>query len=63
MQEPQETRGQSLGQEEPKEEGMTPDSSILAWRIPGTEGPWWTTVHTVTESDTTEHAHTPFTKM
>ena len=28
---------QSLGQEDPLEEGMTTHSSILAWRIPWTE--------------------------
>ena len=35
----QETRVPSLGQEDPLEEGMAPHSSILAWRIPWTEGP------------------------
>ena len=30
---------QSLGQEDPLEEGMATHSSILAWRIPWTEGP------------------------
>ena len=34
MQEPQETRVRSLGQEDPLEEGMAAHSSILAWRIP-----------------------------
>ena len=34
MQEPQETQFQSLGQEDPLEEGMATHSSILAWRIP-----------------------------
>ena len=29
----------SLGQEDPLEEGMATDSSILAWRIPWTEEP------------------------
>ena len=29
-----ETLFQSLGQEDPMEEGMTTHSSILAWRIP-----------------------------
>ena len=38
-QEMQETQVQSLGQEDPLEEGMATHSSILAWRIPGTEGP------------------------
>ena len=58
----------SLGQEEPLEEGMATHSSLLAWEIPGTEEPW-TTVHRVTESDTTEatqhagmHAHTSCTE-
>ena len=32
-------RVQSLGQEDPLEEGMATHSSILAWRIPGTEEP------------------------
>ena len=30
---------QSLGQEDPLEEGMTTHSSILAWRVPWTEEP------------------------
>ena len=34
MQEAQETWVQSLGQEDPLEEGMATHSSILAWRIP-----------------------------
>ena len=33
----QETRLRSLGQEDPPEKGMAIYSSILAWRIPGTE--------------------------
>ena len=33
-----ETRVRSLGQEDPLEEGMATHSSILAWRIPRTEG-------------------------
>ena len=33
----QETSVQSLGQEDPLEEGMATHSSILAWRIPWTE--------------------------
>ena len=32
-------RVQSLGQEDPLEEGMATLSSILAWRIPWTEKP------------------------
>ena len=35
----QETQGQSLGREDPLEEGMATHSSILAWRIPWTEEP------------------------
>ena len=35
MQETQETRVQSLGWEDPLEEGMAAHSSILAWRIQG----------------------------
>ena len=35
----QETWIQSLGQEDPLEEGMATDSSILAWKIPWTEEP------------------------
>ena len=33
----QETRAQSLDQEDPLDKGMTTHSSILAWRIPQTE--------------------------
>ena len=35
----QETRVQSLGQEDSLEKGMTTHSSVLAWRIPWTEDP------------------------
>ena len=35
----QETRLQSLGWEDPLEEGMATHSSILAWEIPRTEKP------------------------
>ena len=35
----QETKVQSLGQEDPLEKGMVTHSSILAWRIPWTEDP------------------------
>ena len=35
----QETWVQSLGWEDPLEEGMTTQSSVLAWRIPWTEEP------------------------
>ena len=33
----QETQVQSLGWEDPLEKGIATHSSILAWRIPGTE--------------------------
>ena len=35
----QETQVRSLGQEDLLEKGMATHSSILAWRIPGTEEP------------------------
>ena len=35
----QETQVQFLGQEDPMEKEMATHSSILAWRIPWTEGP------------------------
>ena len=35
----QETEVQFLGQEDPLEKEMATHSSILAWRIPGTEEP------------------------
>ena len=37
--EAQEARVQSLGGEDPPEEGTAPRSSILAWKIPWTEEP------------------------
>ena len=39
MQETQEMWVRSLGQEDPLEEEMATDSSILAWKIPWTEEP------------------------
>ena len=51
----QETPVQSLGWEDPLEEGVAIYSSILAWRIPMDRGAWQTTVHGGhKESDTTE---------
>ena len=38
VQEPEEMWVQSLGQEDPLEEGMATHSSILAWRIPWIDG-------------------------
>ena len=48
----QKTWVQSLGQEDPLEEGVATHSSILAWRIPMDRGAWWATVHGVTKSRT-----------
>ena len=46
---------QSLDQEDPPEEGTAIHSSILAWRIPGTEEPGGLyIVHRATELDITE---------
>ena len=39
IEEPQETRVQSLGWEDLMEKGMATHSSILAWEIPWTEEP------------------------
>ena len=43
---------QSLGWEDPLEEGLTTHFSILAWRIPKDRGAWWATVHGVAQSRT-----------
>ena len=43
-----EMRVQSLGLEDPLEEEMATQSSVLAWRIPMDRGDWWATVHGVT---------------
>ena len=40
---------QSLGWEDPLEEGMTTHSFILEWRIPMDRGAWRATVHGVAE--------------
>ena len=53
MQEPQETRVQSLGQEDRLEEGMATHSSILAWGSHGQRSPW-----SSKELDTTERLST-----
>ena len=45
---------QSLGQEDPLEEGMATHSSILAWRIPKTEEPGELHSKGLQESDTAE---------
>ena len=49
-----ETWVRSLGWEDPLEEGMATQSSILAWRIPMDRGAWQAIAHGVTELDTTE---------
>ena len=46
----QETQVQTLGWEDPLEEGMATHSSILAWEIPWTEDPGGATVHGVTNT-------------
>ena len=43
---------QSLGWEEPLEEGLATPSSILAWIIPMDRGAWWATVRGVAKSRT-----------
>ena len=56
MQETQETWVWSPGWEDPLEGEMATNSSILAWKMPGTDepgGPWG-----CKELDTTEHTHT-----
>ena len=47
-----ETWGQSLGWEDPLEEGMATLFSILAWRIPMDRGAWQAIVHGVAKSRT-----------
>ena len=46
----QETQVQSLGWEDPLEEGMATHSRILAWRILMDRGAWQATVPGVTKS-------------
>jgi len=46
----QETWVQSLGREDPLEEGMATLSNILAWRIPWAEEPGRGTAHGVAKS-------------
>ena len=45
-----ETWVQSLGWDDPLEEGMATHSSILAWRIPMDRGVWQATAHGVPKS-------------
>ena len=46
---------QSLGWEDPLEEGMAAHSSVLAWRIPMDRGAWRAAAHGVAESSITKH--------
>ena len=61
-----ETWVQSLGWEDPLEEGMATHSSILAWRIPMDRGAWWVVAHgdhkelDMTERLSTQHISLPF---
>ena len=48
----QETGIWSLGWEDPLEESMATDSSILAWRTPVDRGAWQATVRGVAKSQT-----------
>ena len=41
---------QSLGLEDPLEDGMATHSNILAWRIPVDRGTWRAAVHGVAKS-------------
>ena len=45
-----ETGVQSLGGEDPLEEGMASHCTILVWRIPMGRGSWWAIVHGVAKS-------------
>ena len=56
----QETQIQSLGQEDPLENGMATHYSILAWTNPMDRGAGQSTVHGDTELDGTEHTHALF---
>ena len=47
-----ETWDQFLDWEDPQEEGMSSQSSILAWRILMDRGTWQATVHGVAKSKT-----------
>ena len=52
MQETQEVRFRSLGQEDPLMEEMATHSSILAWENPMDRGAWQATVHQASSSQT-----------
>ena len=59
-----ETWVQSLGWEDPLEEGMATHSSIVAWRIPMDRGAWWAPARGIAELDmpkqlSTQHIYLP----
>ena len=54
----QEMQVPSLGWEDPLEEEMATDSSILAWRIPMNREAWGAQSRGCKELDTTEDPHT-----
>ena len=45
---------QPLGWEDPLEEGLATQSSVLAWRSTMDRGAWWATAHGFAESDATK---------
>ena len=53
-----ETRAQSLGREDPLEEGTATHSSILAWRVSWTKEPGGYSLWSRKELDTAEHMYT-----
>ena len=55
MQGTQEMPVRPLGWEDPLEEGMATNSSILAWKVPWTEEPGGLQSGVTKESDTIEH--------
>ena len=59
VQETQETRVQSLAQEDPLEEEMAIHSSILAWEILWSEEPGSYSSWGCKELEATEHTYTP----
>ena len=50
----QETRVQSLGQEDPLKKEMTTHSNILAWENPSDKGDCQAPIHGITELDMTQ---------
>ena len=56
----QEIQFQSLGQEDPLEDGMATHSSIFALKTPGTEEPGRYSPYVSKESDTTKHEPMPY---